>query len=309
MGAIICLLSRHHGSPAEFVIAADLGPISRGCDDSVMAANAPAVRAIDAGIKKLNHDDRLCPKYLTDMLAMRRIHFSNPQNFNDPWDCYPCLDATRAGEPEYRAKCIEVFRQQPLPNLTASELDFYERGLQASPKRFIQMLQTEFREAIRSMVVERWRIYCLTQKKEMPLMWSHYANNHEGICLEFDTSAPVFGNAFKVQYEDTLPTLDILDITGEPSFRILVTKARDWDYEQEYRILAREKRVDEPSLPPVPTTTNDFLPLTPGALTGIIVGCRADFKAIEALVKKHAPDLPVQRAIQSTDTYTLSVQC
>src|SRR5450755_2925812 len=147
-----------------------------------MAAKAGPVRAIDAGIRKLYHYDRFCPKYLTDMLTMQRIHFSNPQNFNDPWDCYPCLDTTRTGEAEYRAQCIGVFRQHPLPNVTASELDLYERGLQASPELFSQMLQTEFRETVRNMVVERWRVYCLTQKKEMPLMWSHYANNHKGIC-------------------------------------------------------------------------------------------------------------------------------
>ncbi len=266
------------------------------------------VKAIDKGIKKLYHYDEFCINYLADTLATQRIHLSNPSNFNDPWDCYPCFDTTQADNPDYRARCIEFIRQFPLPNLSGSERRMYEGRLHADRDLFVEMLQTEFRDALRSAVVDRWRICCLTPKADMPLMWSHYASHHRGICLEFDTADPFFGNAFAVEYQEMLPAIDIINITGEASFKTLVTKSTDWCYESEYRILARDISAAEGAHRHFPITTDDFLPLKPGILTGIIVGCRADIETITNLVKKHAPDLPVKRAIQSIDKYALSIQ-
>jgi hypothetical protein len=95
------------------------------------------------------------------------------------------------------------------------------------------------------MVVARWRVYCLTPHSDKSLMWSHYSNHHQGICLEFDTSQPVIGGAFQVGYRDALPALDVLEISGEAAFQIFVTKSPDWHYEDEYRILARDGEGDE----------------------------------------------------------------
>ncbi len=270
----------------------------------------PLVRAIDEGIKKLYHYDRFCPKHLADTLSRQRVHVSNPSNFNDPWDCYPCFDTTQSDNAEYRARCIEFMRTNfLLPNLSDSDRRMYERRLHEDPNLFVKTLQTEFRDELRSTVVNRWRVYCLTPKADMPLMWSHYSSNHRGICLEFDTSEPHFGRAVKVEYKKTLPAIDISgEANGEAASRVLITKSPDWYYESEYRILARDKSAAEGLPPDFPITTDDLLPLNPRALTGIIVGCRADVETITALVKTHAPNLPLKRAIQAVDSYTLSIQ-
>jgi hypothetical protein len=98
----------------------------------------------------------------------------------------------------------------------------------------------------------------------------------------------------------------MLSFSPEEAFQILVTKSTDWTYENEFRILARDGQADE--IPPLPITNNDFLPLPPGALTAVIAGCRADVDTIKDLVKRHAPGLPVKRAVQAPDRYSLSVQ-
>jgi hypothetical protein len=266
-----------------------------------------AVRAVEAGIRKLYHYEAFHPKHLEDTLVSQHIHVSNPQHFNDPWDCYPCLDTKRVTDPAYRASCIEVFRRSPSLGLTAAQQRHYERKLQADSHFFTEMLRTDFREGIRNMVVERWRIYCLTRHGDRPLMWSHYSNKHQGICLEFDAGQPVIGNAIQVEYKDALPVLDILTFVPKDAFQILVTKSPDWSYEDEYRILAHDAGSDD--VPPqLPITTKDFLPLPPRALTGIIAGCRADVDTIKVLVEKYAPGLPVKRAVQAPDRYCLSIQ-
>ena len=152
------------------------------------------------------------------------------------------------------------------------------------------------------------RIYCLTPHPDRPLMWSHYSNNHQGICLEFDAGQAVIGNAFQVEYGDALPVLDILTFTPKDAFQILVTKSPGWRNEDEYRILARDGQADDVTPQFLPITNNDFLALPPSALTAIIAGCRADVDKIKALVQKHAPGLPVKRAVQASDRYSLSIQ-
>jgi len=200
-----------------------------------------AVTAAGEGIRTLYHYEKFCPAHLTDTLVNQRVHVSNPQNFNDPWDCYPCLDTTQANDPKYRARWIEYIQQQvPLPDLTAGRRLSYERALQASPDLFKKMLQTSFRDAIRNMIVKRWRIYCLSPHPVMSLMWSHYSNHHRGICLEFDASQVVFRDAYQVVYREMLPALDILEMSDETAFQVLLTKSPDWSYENEYRILAHD---------------------------------------------------------------------
>ena len=104
-----------------------------------------AIRAADLGIRKLYHYENFNPDYLADTLSNQHIHFSNPQHFNDPWDCYPCMDTARASDPTYRARCIEVFRQLPNPLLTAVDRRIFEARLHQDGRLFAEMLQNEFR--------------------------------------------------------------------------------------------------------------------------------------------------------------------
>jgi len=126
--------------------------------------------------------------------------------------------------------------------------------------------------------------------------------------LEFDAGHAVIGNAWQVQYNDVLPALDMLTTTDESIFRILVSKSSDWSYEGEYRVLARDGEAPDVSPQFLPITNKDFLSLPRGALTAIIAGCRADLDAIKAMVERRAPGLPIKRAVQAPDRYSLSIQ-
>jgi len=71
-----------------------------------------------------------------------------------------------------------------------------------------------------------------------PVLWSHYATKHRGICLGFNVSRT---SVQKVQYEDTRIFASLDDI-GDPlqmdpelQDQLLRTKYRHWEYEREYR--------------------------------------------------------------------------
>jgi hypothetical protein len=267
-----------------------------------------ALKAAESGIDRLYHYEGFSPEYLKDALVNKRVHFSNPKNFNDPWDCYPCFDTTAVNDPAYRARFMATLRPLPILGLTAAEHCYAEARLQEDSDLLRELIKTTT-EFSRKMILDRWRIYCLTPHSETPLMWSHYADKHQGICLEFDAGKAVIGNAWQVQYREALPVLDILELaTDKGTFEILVSKSYDWRYEDEYRILARDREAPDVTPQFLPITNKEFLPLPQGALTAIIAGCRANLDEIKALVEKHAPGLPVKRAVQAPDRYSLSIQ-
>ncbi|WP_353721931.1 DUF2971 domain-containing protein [Dyadobacter sp. 676] len=79
------------------------------------------------------------------------------------------------------------------------------------------------------------------------LMWSHYANNHTGVCLEFEIDdkdrEKIEGQLFPIEYSNDVVKTDAaryhhsgglaINIKEEGVF--LVRKFSNWSYEQEIR--------------------------------------------------------------------------
>ncbi|GEM_PF-5427000 len=85
-------------------------------------------------------------------------------------------------------------------------------------------------------------ICCLMETVDSLLAWSHYAGGHRGIALGFSprTLAPanLFSFAHKVQYAKDKPIDDIVhDGRGQAFESALLTKAKCWEYEKEWRLV------------------------------------------------------------------------
>ena len=87
-------------------------------------------------------------------------------------------------------------------------------------------------------------IASLTKSKKSILMWSHYANNHTGICIEynFEEVERCQGDNFKL-----LPVIykeNMADYIPEPNlewlYRAYACKAKEWAYELEWRTIVQE---------------------------------------------------------------------
>jgi len=120
-------------------------------------------------------------------------------------------------------------------------------------------------------------------------MWSHYAENHRGICLEFNVMNNLFISAVEVLYRSRYPLWAPYSATEYNAIEMALTKAAEWSYEQEFRIFARPD-VDE-NHPLKLRGRNIRLP--PNALASVIVGCRGDYEDVCNIVREHAPSLPV----------------
>jgi hypothetical protein len=246
-------------------------------------------------IPTLYHYEKFRAKYLATTLLRMVIHCSKPSNLNDPWDCKPEFDPHALDDPEVLEREIAWREEHPAKQLVAEKL-------RNAPQFRVDFL-ADASKSLQQMIAERG-IYCLTPQADSTLMWSHYADNHRGICLEFNVANnTLFRDAAEVEYRREYPRWVPCDINDAPGrvTELILTKSSAWAYEKEYRLVSR---------PPSPTFLQlygDFFRLPPGALKSIIIGCEADHQTIAALIKKHAPELPIKRAVRSPNIFKLDI--
>ncbi len=110
-------------------------------------------------------------------------------------------------------------------------------------------------------------VLSLSEDPKNILMWAHYADDHHGICIEFERSElNSLGRddvTRPVKYLIGYPRVKALDFitkkAGSVTRKMLWSKSRDWAYEKEWRMLILDG--------------NTSIPL-PGKITSIIIGLR-----------------------------------
>ena len=89
-------------------------------------------------------------------------------------------------------------------------------------------------------------VFSLAGHWNSPLMWSHYADEHRGICIEYDKSVCDAPKEVDYQGARGIPVSEILSWVCEKSItakekierKYFYTKAGQWEYENEWRCLA-----------------------------------------------------------------------
>ena len=83
-------------------------------------------------------------------------------------------------------------------------------------------------------------LLCFCANWRNPLLWSHYADRHRGVCLGFEVRSDYIA---KVDYVAKRTPLR-LPLTEDAMKRILFTKFAGWSYEEEWRAWFRLKERD-----------------------------------------------------------------
>jgi hypothetical protein len=156
---------------------------------------------------------------------------------------------------------------------------------------------------------DRFGILCFSGWNSDPVIWSHYADSHQGIALEFDHF--IAPGLHEVQYENKRPVFDFdhqRRTGGDPAYtrglleQFLSRKAPSWAYEREYRVafeLGSECTMDG---------ANYFKPIPENFLTRVILGvrCTATEAAVERSLKQGGLDpVPIVRARMSDTSYDI----
>jgi hypothetical protein len=266
-----------------------------------------AKNAREAGLNRLYHYEKFKPDYLTDVLINQRVHCSDPANLNDPWDCRPWFSVKVLDDPKKLEELMDwVLSFKPTSPVTEEQLRVFRTALRTDQNARQTFLDT-FSQNFLKVIAGRWRIYCLTAVPDSTLMWSHYADNHRGVCLEFALDSPVFGSAREVLYLSSYPEWAPHSLMNDDDPHVLLTKADDWKYEREYRVVGLAEGISRPVEQHPLILSGKFLRLPPSALQAVIVGCEADYEEITRVVKGAAPALKVRRAVRARTKYRLEI--
>ncbi len=196
------------------------------------------------------------------------IYFGSPANFNDPYDCalFPTIKEPTDSE-------VEKIRSH---YLTQSDIpDNIREEFQKSPGTKLRAMLLRIGQRVLEDEIEKFRsnrgVSCFSETPSNILMWSHYAGNHRGFCLEFDTKSELLRKIRKVKYSPAMPTFDLVPMLCDQDFDQIIdlfcTKSSDWEYEREWRAMHKE------------SGTAFHYPAE--ALTGIYFGPQASFTSFE----------------------------
>jgi hypothetical protein len=181
---------------------------------------------------------------LKDSLRENYLWFSDPLKFNDPYDCNLSSNTSDTTYPELYEHLKKAFDKDN----RGKSIKFFEdriKYLSNNPSEMNHLGEMFNKEA-----VDKIGICCFSENDKALLMWSHYANKHKGICLTFDVSKDeelFTKHPYKVEYPQKYPVYHWPRDTGKVKpFRYLIaTKSKEWDYEEEIRIVRNSDSVKQ----------------------------------------------------------------
>ena len=165
--------------------------------------------------------------FTLDELCNEDIHYADPSSFNDPFDSRPnlSLDSDFPTLVALHAQAAARLKGK----LHASNWKHLatEHGPEGSKEwrdAAVRIIWGDLARALQLFFSEH-RVVCLASKWNSPLMWSHYAGEHRGICIEYDTNQHDCRSLKPVRYDRTrsINTSDLAEWAYEKEWRDLVS--------------------------------------------------------------------------------------
>jgi hypothetical protein len=211
-------------------------------------------------------------EYLSDLLNRGSLKFSMPSEFNDPFDC-----------------CPTQLEECPVGDLPHAVVDGMNQSLQRASGQL-------------------HGIACFTPHPDRMLMWSHYADHHQGLCVGFDSASllrdspqnsegnPLYRNITAVTYTQNRP--------GPEGTEQFFYKAEAWGYEAEHRLISLRQR-GHPEWGP------GVWPIPKAAVIEVVLGARMPehiAKQVVSLVKANAPSVALRKAVLHMHTFEILIE-
>lgn len=243
----------------------------------------------------MSFGDETRKKWVLDILTKARIFFPSPRLFNDPFDCKILHVEHNTNDYVWRKDLYRIATKFK-PEMSRQQKREWSRNI-------IKQGRHRDPEIVRSIFgglqqrIDKHGVLCLSSVPDNILMWSHYADSHKGICLEFDANNNFFARASPVTYSDQCPC-ERFPAMGNFNVDIFYTKSKLWSYEKEWRIFEIEGG-------------NKFYSFRASALTSVICGFMMHDDAFQELKKaiQHLINQPrLYRARHKAGGYELEIE-
>lgn len=198
-----------------------------------------------------------------DELENGYIYFPSSNELNDPFDSSHTMLRLTKNDSEMEKLYNQIFEMSP------NELysGYIKRNFENKPNRLRELVISGTEKFIST-----YGIACFTVTPIHIVLWATYADNHEGICIQYDTTKDesFFKGARKVDYVEKLEIIDYQPITNpQASNDIFYRKLNLWEKEFEVRLvkpLIGEQKIN------------------PECIRSIVLGLRAKEEYIEKVI-------------------------
>ncbi|PJJ84673.1 DUF2971 domain-containing protein [Mucilaginibacter auburnensis] len=236
-------------------------------------------------------------KYFLEGLTNNELWFSSPLDFNDPFDCKVNLKFGN-DQKAVRKNFAKVFPAERFSEIV--DIDNFYQKLLDKPEMFQYLLN----ETTKLAFGDQLGVCCFSENRDHILMWSHYAGNHAGVCLQFNGARRglIHDNILPVNYYDKYPVIKLSNYKSDELktfyFQAICSKSDHWDYEFEWRAVVVGGR--------------KTYPYKPTDLTGIIFGVnttKEDFSKIDTIIQTNKLDhVQYYQAEMSEKAYRLNIK-
>jgi Protein of unknown function (DUF2971) len=172
--------------------------------------------------------------YSIENLRNEKIWLASPKDFNDPYDCSVYLDIEK------------TLKEGPKQFDSSNELIDPESKSQIKDDDVVK---------VSDHLANTFKICSFYERVDSMLMWEHYADEHRGFCIEYDVTeidSSKHYNLFPVIYSDQMfdATNHYIKVGVEDDFsktyltRAAISKAKDWAYEKEWRLVAEREKFE-----------------------------------------------------------------
>ena len=209
---------------------------------------------------------------------------------------------------EYALMCIET------AELKVSTIDTMNDPFELSPNYTvsdpsdpIKRERAKYAAASLDDAMRDYGIICMSGGTEDPVLWSHYADAHTGIVIEF--VHPNDDSLFKVNYSNERPSIhadEMLDNDEAITLfhkELVKRKAKNWGYENEYRMFIKLSNC-------IARKGLYFYPISDDIVLRIVLGamCKMSESYIQhVLAQKKWHAVEVIRARLSNEHFTVEV--
>lgn len=223
-------------------------------------------------------------EFLIQEICGSDIYFSDPRCFNDPLDCSPTV-INDLPLKELEKLCLHMISENNSIEKASKLLqDFksYANEFCTNKQDYLNSYTFQLKSEVENQLNKKMKtkgVLSLSSKNNSPLMWSHYANEHKGVCLEFDMNTNIGTPPVKIDYNsprsiDASIIFNSMFNKSEEALKTIenkyfYTKSNEWNYESEWRIISDRTGVQ----------------CVPFHLTAVYFGMRCDYYIKASIIK------------------------
>jgi len=222
-------------------------------------------------------------------IVNNELYFSDPRNFNDPFDSFPRINLIDDYEKlrtfylfmsekiNLKQKEIEEFKnfedKQREIFTFYNNINIFEQACEINMPHIQSKMYLDF--IFLSIDIDKYGVVCGSESSTCPVMWGHYGNNHKGICLKIqfmddEKNSICLNNEenveiINVDYSDNpLKIFDYDKIELDNLItKIFQSKSQKLDYEKEVRLIKKKQ---------------GLIKIKKEFITEIVFGCRSSPK-------------------------------